>query len=212
MSQLLPDFDTVARAYQWLEYACLGSLLEHARACHLPRVKECRRALVLGDGDGRFTARLLGSVPEITVQAIDLSGVMLDLLRQRCAAFHPRLETLQVDARTFTPTSAPDLIVTHFFLDCLTQRDVEALVERLTQHLATGALWLVSDFRIPTGPLRWPAWIYIRALYFGFRILTGLRTTRLPNHEVVLEQYGFTRVDMERRMFGILTSEVWQRM
>ena len=212
MSESLPDFDRVARAYRWLEYGSLGPLLERTRECHLSRLSHCSRyALVLGDGDGRFTARLLANAPKVTVEAVDLSGVMLALLRQRCAASHDRLHTFQQDARTFTPNRQPDLVVTHFFLDCLTQREVDALVTRLTPQLASGALWLVSDFRIPTGVLRWPAWIYIRALYLAFRILTGLRTNRLPNHAAAFERCGFTRVATERRMFGILTSEVWQR-
>jgi SAM-dependent methyltransferase len=211
MSDTLPDFDGVARAYRWLEYASLGPLLERARDCHLARLSQCRHALVLGDGDGRFTARMLANMPKITIEAVDLSGVMLELLRQRCAAFQNRVQTFQRDARTFRPLHQPDLVVTHFFLDCLTQQEVDALVARLTPNLARNALWLVSDFRIPAGALRWPAWIYIRALYFVFRILTGLRTTRLPNHPAVLERHGFTLVARQRRMFGILTSEVWQR-
>lgn len=211
MSDSLPDFDGVARAYRWLEYASLGPLLERTRGCHLSCLSRCRQALVLGDGDGRFTARLLVSAPMLQVQAVDLSDVMLALLRRRCVALEDRLRTFQQDARTFTPSGEPDLVVTHFFLDCLTQQEVEALVARLTPCLASGALWLVSDFRIPAGPLRWPAWLYIRALYFAFRALTGLRVTRLPDHEAALERCGFTLVASQRRMFGILTSELWRR-
>jgi len=211
MSKSLPDFDGVARAYRWLEYASLGPLLERSRECHLARLRDCRRALILGDGDGRFTARLLANVPEITVEAVDLSAVMLGLLHQRCASTRDRLRTFQQDALTFTPVNRPDLVVTHFFLDCLTQPEVDALITGLTPRLTSDALWLVSDFRIPPGALRWPAWMYIRALYFAFRILTGLRTTRLPDHAAVFERCGFTRIATQRRMFGILTSEVWQR-
>ena len=212
MSEALPDFDGVARAYRWLEYASFGPLLERTRECHLAFLRPCRHALILGDGDGRFTQHLLSSVPEITAEAVDLSGVMLALLRRRCEALENRLQTSQQDARTCTPSRQPDLVATHFFLDCLTQQEVDALVTRLTPSLSSGALWLVSDFRIPTGVLRWPAGIYIRALYFAFRILTGLRTTRLPNHQAVFERCGFTRIATQRRMFGILTSEIWQRV
>lgn len=210
MSDSLPDFDPVARAYRWLEYGSLGPLLERTRECHLSRLSQCRKALVLGDGDGRFTARLLADAPLVQVEAVDLSGVMLALLRQRCTASRDRLQTFQQDARTYTPTGKADLVVTHFFLDCLTQQEVDALVTSLTPHLASGALWLVSDFRIPSGVLRWPAWLYVRALYLTFRVLTGLRITRLPNHEAAFERCGFTRVASQRRLFGMLTSEVWQ--
>ena len=210
MSDSLPDFDPVARAYRWLEYGSLGPLLERTRECHLSRLSQSRQALVLGDGDGRFTARLLAAAPMVQVQAVDLSGTMLALLGRRCTASRNRLQIFQQDARKFTPNGKADLVVTHFFLDCLTQQEVDALVISLKPHLAGGALWLVSDFRIPNGLLRWPARLYVRALYLVFRVLTGLRITRLPNHEAAFERCGFARVASQRRLFGMLTSEVWQ--
>jgi len=211
MTDQTPDFDHIARAYQWLEYLTLGTLLERTRDCHLALLKDRSQAVILGDGDGRFTANLLAQSPRIRIEAVDLSRVMLSLLRKRCASHQARLQTFQQDARHFTPQRQPDLVVTHFFLDCLTQREVDDLVARLTSHLTPNALWVVSDFRIPDGVLRWPAWIYIRLLYFAFRLLTGLRTTRLPNHSAALERHGFAKVASQRRMLGILTSEVWQR-
>ena len=211
MTDKAPDFDNIARAYRWLEYLTLGPLLERTRDCYLGLAKNCSEALVLGDGDGRFTALLLAQSSQIRVQAVDLSRVMLDLLRTRCAAQQSRLETYQQDARYFQPRRQPDLVVTHFFLDCLTQGEVDKLVADLAPQLASNALWVVSDFRIPDGTMHWPAWIYIRLLYFAFRILTGLRTNRLPDHNVALKRRGFVKVASQRRMAGMLTSEVWQR-
>jgi len=208
---MTPNFDRIARSYRWLEYVALGPLLERARNHHLARLAHCGRALILGDGDGRFTARLLAASPHLRVIAVDLSGVMLQLLRQRCAAQADRLETHQADARTFSPQQQPDLVVTHFFLDCLTQPEVDALMARLAPQLAPQALWLVSDFRIPPGPYGWIARAYIRLLYLAFRILTGLRTTQLPDHASALRRCGFKPVAVHQTMGGILTTELWQR-
>lgn len=206
-----PDFDRIARLYMWFEYLTLGPLLQRTRDCHLALLTNRSQALILGDGDGRFTARLLSQYPRIHVEAVDLSRVMLNLLRSRCASEQARLETYHADARFFTPRRQPDLVVTHFFLDCLSQTEVEALVARLTPQLAPDALWLVSDFRIPRGTLSWPARIFVRLLYFAFRLLTGLRTSRLPNHGAALECCGFVKVASQHYMLGMLTSEVWQR-
>jgi hypothetical protein len=136
---------------------------------------------------------------------------MLRLLQRRCAAHANRLRTHHADARSFEPPHTPDLVVTHFFLDCLTQSEVEALVARLAPQLAPHALWLVSDFRIPHGIMGWIAQAYVRLLYFAFRVLTGLRTTRLPDHASALRRCGFSQLAVQRTMFGILTTELWQR-
>ena len=136
---------------------------------------------------------------------------MLQLLCRRCSPDRARLQTINQNALTFTPTGKVDLIITHFFLDCLTQTEVNALITNLAPHISPDTLWLISDFRIPAGPLRIPASLYIRALYLAFRLFTGLRITHLPNHETPLKQAGFTRKHQHRKLFGLLTTELWTK-
>jgi ubiquinone/menaquinone biosynthesis C-methylase UbiE len=204
------NFDSIARPYRWLEYVTFGPLLQRMRTHHLAGIRNCRNALILGDGDGRFSARLLATTPQLRATAVDLSASMLRLLRQRCASHSSRLTAYQADARNFNPGFAPDLVVTHFFLDCLTQPEVDALVARLQPTLARDAIWIVSDFRIPPGLLGPLARVCIRALYLAFRILTGLRIVRLPDHASALSRCGFTMLETHHSLFGILTTELWQ--
>jgi SAM-dependent methyltransferase len=214
MSPAAPNFDRIARPYRWLEYLTLGNALQNCRTHYLSRLLDRRQALVLGDGDGRFTSRLLASNLSIKVLAVDTSTTMLQLLRQRSEATAPntylRLRTHQADALTHTLEGPYDLVVTHFFLDCLTQPELNALVARTAEHLSPGALWLISDFRIPNGAMRLPAKLLIRSLYFAFRLLTGLRTTHLPDHAAPLTQAGLTRISHQHSLAGPLTTELWQ--
>lgn len=213
-----PNFDRIARPYRWLEYLTLGKALERCRLHFLPQLLESRRALILGDGDGRFTASLLTANHTIEADAIDLSAAMLALLQQRSSTApgaSTRLHTHHTNALDFSFATLPaqpyDLVVTHFFLDCLTQPELDGLAARIASILTPKALWLVSDFRIPSGPMRLPARAYVRTLYFAFRILTGLRTTRLPDHSTTLIKLGFTRIDSRQSLAGLLTTELWQR-
>jgi len=211
-----PNFDRVARIYRWAEYLSLGPLLTRTRNHFLPQLTACRRALVLGDGDGRFLARLLQQNPNLHALAVDTSARMLHLLRQRCLRTAPRaserLRTDQASALEITPSPETDLIVTHFFLDCLPQSEVEALAQRLAAQVPAGALWLISDFAIPAAPLLRPlAALYIRALYLAFRVLTGLRTTRLPDPQAALARAGFQRIARHTLLCGLLYTELWQR-
>jgi SAM-dependent methyltransferase len=211
-----PNFDPIARPYRWLEYLTLGLTLQHCRLHHLPNLLQQKNALILGDGDGRFLSRLLATNPSLRVDAVDTSETMLQLLRSRCEAAAPnpttQLNTHQTDALTFsTPNPEKyDLVVTHFFLDCLTQPDLEALISRTAPTLTPKALWLLSDFRIPPGPMSLPAKIFVRTLYFAFRLLTGLRTTHLPDHSTALTNAGLTRISFHHSLAGLLTTELWQ--
>ena len=208
-----PNFDRIANLYRWLEYLTLGRLLERTREHFLPRLAECRSALVLGDGDGRFTARMMAMHTEMRVQAVDLSPVMMRLLEARVARVgaRDRLRTTVGDALGFEPNGPVDLVVTHFFLDCLAQADVERLMERLKPHLAKGAMWLVAEFQVPLeGRLRRPGKLFLRGLYLAFRVLTGLRTTRMPAYRRVLRAAKLLRVDEHSEMSGLLTTQLWQ--
>jgi len=210
-----PDFNRIARPYRWLEYLTLGRALERCRLHYLPSLLQQKHALLLGDGDGRFLAQLLARNQYLQADAVDTSATMLRLLRQRCEATAPsttaRLQTHQASALTVPiEGKSYDLIVTHFFLDCLSQPELDALVTRIAPRLTPGALWLISDFRIPSGLMRLPAKFLIRTLYLAFRILTGLRTTRLPDHSSSLTQAGLTRIARQHRLAGLLVTELWQ--
>ena len=203
------DFDPIGRPYRWLEYLTLGHALERCRNHFLPTLSDRRCAIVLGDGDGRFLSRLLAANRQLRADAVDTSAVMLQLLTHRAGESAARIRTHHVDALRFMPSCTYDLIVTHFVVDCLTQSDLNTLALSMARHAAPDALWLLSDFRIPSGPMHWSARILVRLLYFAFRLITGLRTTALPDHAAALSAAGFTLTASHHSMSGILTSEIW---
>jgi trans-aconitate methyltransferase len=212
-----PNFDSMARAYRWMEYFSFGPMLERCRFHFLTRCSHARHALVLGDGDGRFTARLLVSNPKVQVDAVDSSRAMLNVLRERvrdiCQDADSRLSTTVADIRRFTPSRGDyDLVVSHFFLDCLTDAEAAALVERLTPHLTQGATWLASEFAVPTtGWRRLAARMVVRTLYFAFSFLTRLRVREIPNYATAFDDNGFRQVDKSAYMGGLLVAELWER-
>jgi SAM-dependent methyltransferase len=224
MTRQQHNFDPVARLYRYAEYLTLGPLLQRTRTHFLPQLPPRTHALLLGDGDGRFLAQLLTQQPHLHALAVDTSATMLHLLRRRCQPHANRLQTLQASALDLFPPDSPlasslshlafppDLITTHFFLDCLTQPQLNTLAQTLAAHTAPGTLWLLSDFGPPHPRLLRPlAALYIRSLYLAFRILTGLRVTHLPNPQSSLTDAGFDRIARHDLLYGLLYTEIWQR-
>jgi ubiquinone/menaquinone biosynthesis C-methylase UbiE len=209
-------FDRIARAYRWLEYFSFGPLLEQCRFFRLDRDREPlasrRNALVIGDGDGRFLARLLGGNPELQAEAVDSSTAMLNLLRDRVAAAGAadRLTVRCEDARRLDLAGHYDLTVTHFFLDCLTTEEVLALARLIRPRLTPGAMWIVSEFAIPGGAMALPARTMVASLYAAFGVLTGLQARVLPRYGEALRSAGFRLADRREWLGGILCSERWE--
>ncbi|MDR3737282.1 MAG: class I SAM-dependent methyltransferase [Acidobacteriaceae bacterium] len=204
------NFNRIARAYRWLEYAIFGHALERCRFHLLPLLAGRQHALVLGDGDGRFLHQLLLQNPALKADAVDSSAAMLHLLAARCGRRSVALHC--ADALAFTPPCAVyDCIVSHFFLDCLSTEECAALVPRLAHYLPAGGLWIVSEFRVPRGMLRIPAALLIRMMYAGFRLLTGLRTQHLPAYEQALRSADFELAEEQTHLRGLLVSQVWRK-
>jgi ubiquinone/menaquinone biosynthesis C-methylase UbiE len=208
------NFDAIARPYRWLEYLSFGPLLEQCRFAQIDRLGNPRHALILGDGDGRFVARLLARYPHLKTDIVDLSPAMIQLAQQRLreSGSTGRARFYIADIRTFTPPATYDLVASHFFLDCLTDVELEEMLLRLDSSIEPGAAWVVSEFAIPPQqPLRAVAQTLIATLYFAFRVLAGLETQQLPDHPSALERAGFTRENSTPLLGGILRSEIWIR-
>jgi SAM-dependent methyltransferase len=207
-----PDFDRIARPYRWLEYLSFGPMLQRCRLYRLPQLVDARRALVLGDGDGRFLAHLLKENRRGHADAVDLSPAMLGLLRQRAADIGaPDRITLHcADAREFLPSGAYDLVVTHFFLDCFTTDELRAIAERIRSRLTPGALWVVSEFAIPAGAMSLPSRFIVRTLYAAFGLLTGLKARHLPDYAAALSGAGLRLAGHRSWLGGLLVSELWK--
>ncbi len=187
---LPPNFSRLARLYRWLELFSFGPWLMLCRCAFLSECRPARRALALGDGDGRFTERMLHENSAVMVDAVDASSAMLDALLRRAGPHAGRVRAIHADLRSWQPENPPyDLIVTHFILDCLTTEEVQSLAASLARVVTPGALWIVSDFAIPANWFgRLVARPVVLILYLAFGWLTGLEVRSLPDHSSALRQ------------------------
>ncbi len=206
-----PNFDRLAGMYRWLEWPTFGPFLSNCRNAFISRLGHRRRALVLGDGDGRFTAALLGANPEVEIEAVDASPAMLLELIRRAGAHSARVKTCCADARAWKPSRSDyDLVVSHFFLDCLSTDEVSSLATRIRAGVLPDADWVVSEFAVPPGVYgKLVARPLIALLYRAFGWLTGLPIRSLPDHRRALRQAGFRLTDQRRFLAGLLVAETW---
>ena len=206
------NFDKLAPVYRWLEWLTFGPFLSRARTAFLADMKACTQALILGDGDGRFTARLLRANPRVEIDAVDSSPAMLEALRRRIGTQSARVHTTCADIRGFKPAYRPyDLVATHFFLDCLTTPEVHSLVRAVRSSMTSESLWVISEFEIPPGVFgRLVARPVVSLLYRAFGVLAGLPVRSLPDYASALRDAGFVRIRRRTFLSGLLISEIWQ--
>jgi ubiquinone/menaquinone biosynthesis C-methylase UbiE len=200
----------LARWYRWIEYAAFGHALERRRFAFLPRLSSARRILVLGEGDGRTTVRLLEVAQQATIDVVELSPEMIALAKYRTKSFRVSFRCADALLETW-PAQHYDAIVTSFFLDCLNTAEVRDLVCRLRNTLTAEGTWLIAEFAMPPdGWKRLHARVWLAIMYRFFGVTTGLRTRRLPEIEAAMRECGLIRVERETERAGLMISEVWR--
>lgn len=211
------SFDPLARHYRWLEYLAFGRALERCRLAFVHRAAKADRALILGEGDGRFLRELLRINPTLRVDCLEASGAMLEQARTRLARElerrPDRVRFIQTDATAWSyPENTYDLIVTHFFLDCFTSKTIDTLLPCIARSAKTEARWLIADFQSPPGGWqRWRAQLWLKFLYEFFRKTTRLEGYEVFDHAPLLRTLGFACVETELSQHALLCSALWQR-
>lgn len=211
------SFDPLARHYRWLEYLAFGRDLERCRLAFLQRALTAERALILGEGDGRFVRELLRVNATVQVDCVDASGQMLSRAQGRLLA-EPELKSERVrfihaDACAWPyPKEAYDLIVTHFFLDCFTSATLEKIIPRIASAAQPEATWLIGDFQMPpNGWRRCRAQLWLKCLYGFFRQITNLEGKEIFDHAPLFQRLGFACSEVVEFQHGLLGSAVWER-
>ncbi|MGA2870212.1 MAG: class I SAM-dependent methyltransferase [Verrucomicrobiota bacterium] len=210
------NFDRLAAHYDWMETLFAGGLMQRGRTTFLPRTRHCRRALLVGEGTGKFLTELLRANPQIQITCLEHSRGMIEQMRWRLSAKkldRDRVEFQQMDALHWSPPPEKfDLVVTNFFLDCFHAEELQRLVPLLARATTTEAIWLLTDFREPErGWQRWLARILLTPLYAFFKVTTSLSASRLTPPDGFLAGAGFNLVERRLVSFGFVHADLWQR-
>jgi len=206
-------FDTIAPHYRSLETITFGNKLQAARVAFLHQVKAPKRALIVGEGNGRFLQALLQTHRDVVVDCVDSSLQMLQLARERIA-HAANVRFLHEDLTVWSPEeNAYDLIVTHFFLDCFTHDEIARIVGKLARAATGNAIWLLADFsNPPAGLARIHAWVWLNVMYRFFRLTTGISGSELIDPSEFLQLHGFHLAQRNLWRCGLIKSDLWQRM
>jgi ubiquinone/menaquinone biosynthesis C-methylase UbiE len=211
-----PAFDRLAPYYDGMEDVLAGRKLERCRRALLPHLPPLTHILLAGEGHGRFLASFLEAQPTARVTCVDSSGRMLAMARKRLRRkgyAEDRVQFVEADLFGWAGDGEKyDLIVTQFVFDCYPESEVERLAQHLASLAQDRALWLVTDFQVPTsGFARWRAWLIHRAMYLFFRVFANLPASHAVSPAPYLQRAGFARQRREEFEWRLLYAELWER-
>ena len=203
------NFDRVAPHYRRLEMLVFGQQLQAARSAFVRQISRARRALLVGEGDGRVREELLRAQPERQVEYLDASARMLALARARVGDARVQFLHADLSAAAF-PAQRYDLIVTHFFLDCLEEAALREVVDKLSAAATDSATWLIADFHAPPRGRYWARFL-IASMYCFFRVAAGIDARRLIDYAPLLRAHDFSLTREIISPNGMIRSQRWER-
>lgn len=211
------SFDALAPWYQTLERIAFGDDLQRCRVACLGEVARPQRALIVGEGNGRFLRELLRFHPEVEVDCVDASRRMLQLARERIERELPgRAGSVRFLHQDITSWAAPekhyDLLVTHFVLDCFPEAALSGIIKKLARAATDDANWLLADFCVPpNGMARYRAQVWLAAMYLFFRVTARIDARKLVDPTPFMQAEGFGLTRQYIFQGGMLKSEMWSK-
>jgi ubiquinone/menaquinone biosynthesis C-methylase UbiE len=206
------SFDTLAPHYRWMEHLLAGEKLQSCRTAHLDSIEIPRRALLVGEGNGRFLRAFVERFPKTEITCIDASARMLDVAK---AALKSAAHVTYLHSDILEPplqNNHFDLIVTNFFLDCFPPDQLAPVINKLAAAATPQATWLLADFCEAPGALKKArSKLILSSMYLFFRVATKLPARHLTNPDDLLRQHGFELIDRRRFEWDLLHADLWRR-
>lgn len=204
------NYDRLARLYAFSEYISFGLQLVKCREASFAELRNYKNILLLGDGDGRFSTRLLQETTTAQIVSLDASASMLTEARRRRIKRGLSEERIVNLHRNIMQWNAPpnrfDAAVAQFFFDSFDNDCLKEIVAKLKTTLIPNGRLFVSEFNIPNdtriGNLRGRFTLGI--LYPLFKLVTNLKTQQLSDYRSLLTDQGFDlthEVYFSRRTF-----------
>ena len=217
----VPDFGSVASSYAMLEKIVFRGALQRARLAHIDLIIDSNpeKILLTGDGDGRFLEVLVGRLPNAQVTTVDSSQRMLAKSAERIGldpSTKGRIRFIHGDLLQPAPEAPAqyDIVVSHFVLDCFSTEQVAQIAHAIASRMNSNGKWIVTDFQNPPPSssmfTRFGRAALLRAMYFFFRITTGLHTAKLPDFESAIHSAGFETAQQSSHLKGFVTSTVYR--
>ena len=182
-----PDFNNVARPYDFISRLVFGNALVDAQVSLLGHIPEKSSILIVGGGTGWILEEISKRHPEgLQIVYVEVSGKMIELsgkrdTRQNNVSFiHKPVEEYESD-KLF------DVIITPFFFDLFLKSDVTTLFSHIDKSLKTGGSWLYTDFVPPKYQTKLWQKVLLKSMYLFFGLLSKVEARSLVDMDNYFE-------------------------
>lgn len=188
------NYDNSAAFYDQLSRMVFGKALVEAQLYLLRQVPPNSSVLIVGGGTGWILDELLTiHYSGLNITYVEISARMTTLAQKRHIGIN-KVTFINDAIENTIINKVYDVVITPFLLDSFTEETLEKVFSHIHQQLKPKGLWLCTDFQL-TGKL-WQK-LLLKSMYFFFRILCGIETTRMPDIKKRFDAYRYQQLSSE---------------
>ena len=209
MSKSLDHFDWLAKYYDTLTRLVFGNALKESERHFLHLLPNGCTVLMVGGGTGQVLRHIFGHDPTCRVWFIEASGKMLShATRNLPAEYADQVQFVYGTEASIARHLKFDVIITNFYLDLYTDKELVDVCATLHERLNEKGLWLASDF---IDGRRWWQRIMLFLMYRFFVSTCRISARRLPDWEEVFDYIGLSRLNQALFYRGFIKSAVFKK-
>lgn len=198
------NFDTIAWCYDFLGRLVFGKNLLTAQCYFMDQLQPANSVLILGGGTGKIMSAIIKHNPSIKITFIDASEEMIKRARQSVTS--SKVNWI-CGTEEDIPHTSYDVIITPFFLDLFSETYLKKIFSTLDGKLNDSGSWIVTDFVKEA----WWHRIYLKIMYWFFKITCNLETTHLPDWQSRITKAGYQKLHEKDFYCSFIKSIVYQR-
>lgn len=212
----IDGFNRIAPFYNIASVISSFNKIHKSQTWLLSKQMKFSNVLIMGGGDGKFLLEAMKQGLSEQYYYIDISDAMIKLAKSKIEK-HLSLSLSSVIFICGSYQEIPenekfDLIITSYFLDCFSDKELSLVVATLYSKLTIDGTWFFTDFNIPKDSIR--SFIFkniIQLLYVIFNLFCDLRVYCLPDFSEEFCKYELTILHEKYFLGGLLVGRIYKK-
>lgn len=187
-----PDYYLLlAPFYEFFSRKVFGVDFQQSKRTFIDQIQKGNTVLIVGGGTGAILPEILEQIGQFgRIIYLEASRSMLQRSQKNVPQpFSGQIQWIHSSRFEALPKVKSDVIISHYFLDVLTDAGIDQLFREVDRRIHPETKWFFTDF-FPETHRKW----LLYAMISSFRMLARHPRKDLPDYQVFFQKWGWKQM------------------